>query len=130
MGAILARRFFGSALTLTAILALATAVALAACSADDVGPKSRMVGGRCTSDGDCVQRCLTDGTAFPGGYCTVPCTSSDDCPGGATCAAMQGGVCLATCRDSEVCADYGPDYQCTAVTGQSVATTARACIGG
>lgn len=129
MGTLVARWFYGSALKVT-VVAFATTVWLAACSADDVGPKSRMVGGRCTSDGDCLQRCLTDGVAFPGGYCTVPCSSSDDCPGGATCVAREGGVCLATCRDSEVCRDYGPDYQCTAVTGQSVATTARACIGG
>lgn len=99
------------------------------CGTDDVGPRSRMVGGRCTVAADCVQRCVT-GNDFPGGYCTVSCTANRDCPGGSTCAASNGGVCLATCQVSADCSGYGPAYTCGRRLGQSSGAEALACVGG
>ena len=98
------------------------------CGIDDVGPRSRMVGGRCTVTGDCVQRCVT-GNEFPGGYCTVGCVGNDDCPGGSICVASNGGVCMATCQVDRDCDPYGAGYACGPLQGQSSGAEARACIG-
>jgi serine protease len=112
------------------LLVLASTATLhAACSSDDVGPQSRMVGGRCVTDNDCVKRCIT-GTEFPGGYCTVTCAASSDCPGGSACVASNGGICLATCQVPSDCDDYGPDYQCNRQTSQTPGAGPLACAGG
>ncbi len=117
------------ALVVAALLLLA---ALSTCGPDDVGPESRMVGGRCTVDGDCVKHCVR-GTRFPGGYCTVSCLTDHDCPGGAICAgALDGitdGICLATCQIAADCGGYGAGYQCDRQTSQSGGSGALACIG-
>jgi hypothetical protein len=124
----------GSNHALRAALALAVLIGLvgapAGCGTDDVGPESQMVGGRCTTDHDCVRRCLVDPTAFPGGYCTVSCTSNGDCPAGSACVAREGGICLATCKAAADCADYGAGYTCAPQTSQSAGGDPRACIGG
>ncbi|MBC8132483.1 MAG: hypothetical protein H7X95_05830 [Deltaproteobacteria bacterium] len=106
------------------IVAGALIAAAEGCGTDDVGPQGKMVGGRCTTDNDCVNRCLT-GTSFPGGYCTVSCATDSDCPGGAACVATNGGACLATCRGSADCAGFGREYKCSRSTRQSgIAETA------
>jgi hypothetical protein len=102
----------------------------AGCGQDDVGPQSRMIGGRCTTDSDCVSRCLTDATTFPGGYCTVPCASNGDCPARSTCVAREGGICMATCQVTRDCSDYGAGYKCARQTSQGAGSDPLACIGG
>ena len=117
-----------------ALLMAAGAAAVAgghgACGWDDVGPESRLVGGRCTSDDDCVKRCLKEGK-FPGGYCTVECATDGDCPGGAACVAINGGTCLARCQSqtTNVCDAYGAGYQCLPQTSQSGDGQPLACVG-
>jgi serine protease len=117
-------------ITRAAIMVL-TIGALLGCGADDVGPQSHMVGGRCTVDNDCIKRCVT-GTHFPGGYCTVSCTTDRDCPGGATCGAISGlagGICLAVCQIPADCNGYGAGYQCNRQTNQGGGMAALACVG-
>jgi len=125
MGSNHARR---AALALTVLVGLGAAPV--GCGTDDVGPESKMVGGRCTTDGDCVQRCLVDAAAFPGGYCTVSCTSNRDCPAGSACVARERGICLATCTVAADCEDYGAGYACARQTSQSTGNGPLACIGG
>jgi len=100
------------------------------CGQDDVGPQSRMIGGRCTNDGDCVRRCFVDAVVFPGGYCSVPCASNDDCPARSSCVAREGGICMATCQATKDCGAYGPSYQCARQTSQGAGGDPLACIGG
>lgn len=83
-------------------------------------------------DNDCVKRCVT-GTLFPGGYCTVSCATDHDCPGGATCAAVNGitgGICLATCQVTTDCNGFGVGYQCNPQNSQAGGAGALACVGG
>ena len=116
-----------SSVLVVALFAVVSLV-VSACGSDDVSPQSRMVGGRCTTDNDCVKRCVT-GSNFPGGYCTVTCTSSNDCPGGSACVANNGGICLAICQVPAHCDGYGPGYQCTLLTSQAGGAGARVCVG-
>ena len=84
-------------------------VLLAACGSGGV---SREVGARCSVSGDCDQRCLPPGGDFPGGFCTIACSSSADCPSDARCVGKEGGVCLFEClRDSD-CNNLGAGYTC------------------
>ncbi len=108
------------------IVAMALSLSAAGCGVDDVGPRSRMVGGRCTVAGDCVNRCVT-GADFPGGYCSVVCANHADCPGGSVCVAAAGGVCLAACRVPADCHDFGPEYACSQRTSQSGGPGVLAC---
>jgi hypothetical protein len=105
------------------------ATCLSACGVDDVGPMSRLVGGRCVTDNDCIKLCIK-GSGFPRGYCTVSCTANSDCPGGSACVASNGGICLATCQVPADCTDYGPDYQCSRQTSQTPGTGPLVCAGG
>ena len=109
---------------------LAVGAASLGCRTDDVGPDSPLVGGRCTTDKDCVTRCLADAVAYPGGYCTVGCATNGDCPSGSACVAREGGVCMATCLVFADCKEYGAGYQCTAQTSQSPGGTPLTCLGG
>jgi hypothetical protein len=99
---------------------------LAGCGTDDVGPRSHMVGGRCTTNTDCVDRCMT-GAEFPGGYCTVGCASHADCPGGSVCVASGGGVCLAACHLPADCKAFGVDYACALRTSEAGGPGVLAC---
>ena len=110
------------------VVVSATSLAAPGCGADDVGPRSRIVGGRCTTDTDCVKRCVT-GAEFPGGYCTVTCANSNDCPGGSACVASNAGICVATCQVAAHCEDYGPGYQCGLATNQAGGAGSRVCLG-
>jgi hypothetical protein len=93
----------------SAILALAGAL-LAACQSSDV---SREVGARCTEADECDERCLTSSTDYPGGFCTIGCTSRDECPDGTTCADREGGVCLFQCSGNVGCGFLGTGWRCT-----------------
>jgi hypothetical protein len=108
------------------LVGLLLTAAQSSCGEDDVGPQSHMVGGRCVADSDCINRCVK-GTEFPGGYCTVPCTTDNDCPGGSACAASNGGVCLATCQTTTDCKDYGTAYQCNRLSRAGGGTGVLVC---
>jgi len=90
---------------------LVVALALAACGHDSIGPD---VGGSCTSNADCTQRCLfspQDPQNWPGGFCTVACTVDADCPHGAACTKEGGGVCLQRCATNADCAGLGNGWR-------------------
>lgn len=84
-------------------------VLVAACGDDGV---SRAVGARCDTERDCDERCLAPSTAYPDGFCSLSCESSDACPSDATCADVEGGVCLFSCVFPEDCAFLGPGWTC------------------
>jgi len=91
-------------------IALALIVALAACQSSDV---SRAIGARCDRSSECDDHCLTDADGFPGGFCTVVCDTSDDCPASdSECVAREGGACLFTCTDDASCAFLGAGWRC------------------
>lgn len=85
-------------------------VLLVACGhgADDI---DTLVGARCQSDRDCDNRCLLDTGDFPGGFCTVSCSTDNDCPDGTLCMSTNGGVCLYACPEFD-CGRLGPGWTC------------------
>lgn len=99
-----------------AVAALALCAALVAgwsgagCGVDaDV---SRTLGARCDRSAECDDRCLPPGEDFPGGFCSVSCESSGDCPSGASCTATEAGVCLFDCAGDADCAFLGAGWRC------------------
>lgn len=84
---------------------------------------SRDLGARCERHADCRERCLLDhdtGGRYPDGFCTMSCDRDRDCPHGAVCAALEGGVCLFACDVPESCAFLGPDWSCMQDSGSSL----------
>jgi hypothetical protein len=84
---------------------------------------SRDLGARCERHADCQERCLLDtpaGEHYPDGFCTLSCDSDHDCPGGAVCAALQGGVCLFECEATESCAFLGAGWDCLPQSGRTL----------
>jgi len=95
-------------------------------------PGTSPIGGPCVLPGDCVGApdgfdgpiCYTDGTGFPGGYCTMFRCSLDaqNCPGSdAVCVNFGGGGmggprtgCLSKCTSSSDCR---PGYHCATIGG-------------
>lgn len=90
-------------------IATLTIVALVACGGSDV---SRELGARCDVTSECDDRCLAPGADFPGGLCTLDCSSNDDCPGDAACVDDEGGVCLFSCAVDGDCAFLGAGWAC------------------
>ena len=90
-------------------LVLLLAVAASGCGVDS--EVSRELGARCDGLDDCSDRCLT-GEGFPGGLCSRSCDRDDDCPTGASCVELQGGVCLYACRDDVGCEFLGDGWAC------------------
>jgi hypothetical protein len=93
------------------LLSLTVVVVAFACSTSDV---SREVGARCDALDECDDRCLPPGTDYPGGFCTVSCLGSADCPSDTACVAEAGGVCLFTCLDPSHCGFLGDGWTCRA----------------
>lgn len=98
--------------------AMAAANASGACQ---VAPETDMlepgvVGTMCAADGDCGGgQCMTEtqGTTFPGGYCTGRCLANGDCGAGAECVAgLAGaaGTCYSVCEADADCGREG--YRC------------------
>ena len=84
---------------------------LLACGGDDV---SRLLGARCERTADCEDRCLGPSNDYPGGFCSLDCTSSAECPSDAECIDKEGGVCLFSCVDERDCAFLGANWTCRA----------------
>jgi hypothetical protein len=110
----------------SAIIAI-VGVLVAGCQHSDV---SRQVGARCDVTADCDQRCLTPGADYPGGFCTVACSTRSECPGATTCADQEGGVCLYECTGDAGCAFLGADWRCTAVDLRGGGIKVMVCRGG
>jgi hypothetical protein len=89
---------------------LAILVVLAACG-HTAGHPDDQVGNTCVRDTDCADRCLTDTRDFPGGFCTLACTSDNDCPSDSLCVTRAGGVCLFTCAAVN-CTRLGAGWVC------------------
>jgi hypothetical protein len=90
---------------MVAFLGIVTAVG---CGSGGVGTEGDVVGGPC-SEGDCAggSSCLV-ATMYPGGTCTVDCTTQADCPDGTVCVQESGGTCLLACDSADDCRDgYG-----------------------
>ena len=99
----------------------------AACQNSDV---SREIGARCDVAADCDGRCLAPGADYPGGFCTVACTSRDECPGSTTCADREGGVCLYECATDGACAFLGAGWRCAAADLRGGGIKVMVCRGG
>lgn len=92
-----------------ALLFAVLAAAATGCSASsDV---SRELGARCDAEEECDERCLT-GARFPGGFCSATCDDDGDCPDGAACADLNGGVCLYDCEGAAACDFLGAGWRC------------------
>jgi len=64
---------------------------------------SRDLGAACESHADCTDRCLPE-PRWPGGFCSLDCTDTDDCPVGSDCvSSADGEVCLFLCFDERDC---------------------------
>jgi hypothetical protein len=88
---------------------------------------SRELGARCNSMDECDERCLA-GSRFPGGFCSATCDDDGDCPDGAACADLSGGVCLFDCDGAAACEFLGNGWECRsadAVGGGEV----MVCVG-
>jgi hypothetical protein len=105
-------------------------LALAACESQ---PVDRTLGARCAAVADCDVTCLGPSTAYPGGMCTTGCSTDDDCPAGARCAAEAGGVCLFACRDDSDCEfldDGAGAWQCHPRDAITAGQQIDVCRGG
>jgi hypothetical protein len=85
---------------------------LTSCGGSIAGPESTIVGAACTADNQCSQQCLDNERHFPGGMCTIACSSDADCPSGSACIDEEGGVCIVTCSVDADCAGFGRGFAC------------------
>jgi hypothetical protein len=109
--------------------ACAAALALAGCGVG--GAVSRTIGARCDRSDECDDRCLPPGAAFPGGFCSVSCEATADCPSDASCADVEAGVCLFDCLDDRDCEFLGPGWRCLEVAlREDQARKVTVCLGG
>lgn len=103
---------------------LSVLLVAAACGGSDV---SRTLGARCDDLSECDDRCLT-GDPFPGGFCSVSCDVTGDCPGDSECVDVEGGVCLFSCVEQAGCDFLGLGWTCEAVAGAG-GEEVMVCIG-
>ena len=97
------------ALSFFALLGVSTFVV--ACGPTGVGRDGNVVGGPCSSSSGCAggSTCLTS-TMYPGGTCSVACTTQADCPSHSVCVTEGGGQCVLPCATSAECRT---GYTCT-----------------
>jgi hypothetical protein len=91
-------------------LAFICALFVAACGGHELGEIDDVVGSSCATDRDCDSRCYR-GDDFPGGFCSLPCASDNDCPGDTFCMSESGGVCMFACPAFD-CRRLGSDWEC------------------
>jgi hypothetical protein len=108
--------------------AVALILVLATCSHRGVGANGTTVGADCRDDRDCLYICA-EGDRFPGGMCTVPCGSDDDCPFGTSCVDEKGGICGIDCFSSRDCDGLGFDYGCDEIKRHGAGGKTTVCIG-
>lgn len=90
-----------------------------------VSNKGKTVGGPCTANTDCDERCLTGGD-FPGGTCSVACDTDENCPDGSHCISKEGGVCLLACELPADC--RGGGYTCKGESNKGHGGDSLVCI--
>jgi hypothetical protein len=107
---------------------VAIGVLLAACQSADV---SRELGARCDDSDECAERCLPPSGDYPGGFCTVICDTSDDCPvSDSECVDREGGACLFDCIDDVSCEFLGAGWHCRDVdTREQPVRKVKVCTG-
>lgn len=104
-------------------------VALAGACSDSL--VSRELGARCDGSGECDQRCLVEAEGYPGGFCTVVCETTADCPGPSSCTERSGGTCLYDCTGDGDCAFLGAGWRCQDVDRRGApGGKVRVCRGG
>ncbi len=92
---------------------------------NNVGNEGEVVGGPCTTNGDCANVCQGGGD-FPGGTCTLFCNTDDDCPPDTACIGKDNvGLCLLTCS---VPADCRPGYSCEGKSNHGRLGDSLVCI--
>lgn len=101
-------------------------LAVGGCGGHDTGDIDSVIGESCVSDRDCDTRCYVDGD-FPGGICSVPCQSDNDCPSDTFCMKKAGGVCLFACPEFD-CSRLGAGWACRDKDRQNGGTVS-VCIG-
>lgn len=91
------------------LFSLAFTLALVSgCGPSGIGKDGNVVGGPCSAGGCAAgSTCLTS-TMYPGGTCSVHCTTQADCPGNTVCVSEGGGQCVLSCNSASDCrAGYG-----------------------
>ena len=91
-------------------LLLLTLGAVGGCGGHGSGDIDEVIGESCVNDRDCDTRCYIDGE-FPGGICSLPCQSDNDCPSDTFCMKKADGVCLFACPDFD-CGRLGAGWTC------------------
>jgi hypothetical protein len=105
---------------------LAVLLAAAACGvSSDV---SRELGARCENVDECDERCLA-GARFPDGFCSLTCAGDGDCPDGASCVDLEGGVCLFDCADAASCDFLGEGWRCRSEPERGAGEQVMVCVG-
>lgn len=85
----------------------------------------RLVGAECRGDRDCEEMCL-QGNDYPGGFCSMRCGHSRDCPDSTACVEKDRGVCLFRCdRDS----DCPRGWECEDLRREGQSGKTHVCIG-
>jgi hypothetical protein len=94
---------------------------------DGVGTNGDVVGGPCAGTDECASgsECQVDGD-FPGGMCTVACSTDDDCPSGSYCISNEGGICMLPCESKDDCRD---GYQCEGKSREAGDGDVKVCNG-
>lgn len=86
------------------------ALFVAACGGHDEGDIDNVIGSACTTDRNCDNRCYLGGD-FPGGFCSIPCASDNDCPSDTLCMQKEQGVCMFACPQFD-CSRLGAGWGC------------------
>jgi hypothetical protein len=102
-------------------------VVLVACGHSN-GSIDTTIGATCTANSHCQHTCYMGGD-FPGGFCSSPCTSDNECSGDAVCAANGPGegVCVFACAAFD-CTRLGPQWGCHGVDAYGGGQV-MACVG-
>lgn len=91
-------------------LVFACILLVSACGRDE-GDIDEFIGAPCSNDRECDSRCYIDGNDYPGGFCSIACSSDNDCPADTFCIDENGGVCLFACPAFD-CERLGPSWTC------------------
>ncbi len=82
------------------------------------------IGNACVTSGQCGTGAYYCNLGWPGGYCTVSCRASADCPTGSLCVGatmMFSGACQVACN---LTSDCRAGYQCLAPVGGGASSCA------
>jgi hypothetical protein len=111
-------------------LVLATLLGLGCKRLDGI---SRDIGAACESHADCTERCLPQ-PRWPGGFCSLECVATRDCPVGSDCVSTaDGDVCLFLCFDDRDCGFLeapgviAASWRCRQLPGPTPQAEVKAC---